>query len=1058
MTTPPSGRRDRKASPLPGLLALIALGLLAVGLAGGAAPRTASGPATPAVPADHARKMALGQELFRQKVRPLLTERCLKCHGGGKTRGGLDMTHRDSLLRGGDNGPVVLPGKAKASRLYKLAAHLDEPHMPPKSDGLGKDQLAHLAAWIDLGAPYDRPLLDKAGPGIKKPLVVSDEDRNFWSFQPLRRPAVPAVQNAAWCANPIDRFILARLEAKGLSPTAPADRRTHIRRATFGLTGLPPTPDEVDAFVHDRAPRADERLVERLLASPRHGERWARHWLDIVRFAESHGFEHDYDRPTAWPYRDFVIRALNQDLPYDTFVRWQIAGDEIAPDDPLALTATGFLAAGVHSTQITQNQVEKERYDELDDIVRTLGTAMLGLTVGCARCHDHKYDPIPTRDYYRLVSTFTTTVRSEVDVELSPAAARQARTAFAAEQARLDDAVRAYERDVLPGHLDRWLATRPRPAQPAPWVLLEPVSAKSAGGATLTPLGDGSLLATGKSPAFDTYTFVAHTRLQGITSIRLEALAHPSLVRGGPGRAPNGNFALSDFRVRAAPLNAPAKAVPVKLVRPRATFEQRGLPVAATLDADPRSAWAIDPQFGKDHAAVYETERPLGFAGGTVLTFTLAFKNNNRHSIGRPRLSVSTERPPAPLAGEALPAEVRGILARLDKDGAARPTAAERTTLLRWFRGRDARHQQLALQAEAHRRRGANVGKTKALICSEGLKPVRLHSQGADFLEHTHFLKRGDPNQKEGIATPGFLQVLMRGPEDEKRWQVAPPPGWRTSYRRRGLANWITDVDRGAGHLLARVIVNRLWQHHFGQGLVRTPSDFGLQGERPTHPELLDWLAGELIANGWRLKPIHKLILTSSTYRQGSAFDRVKSQADPDNRLLWRRVPRRLEAEVIRDSLLAVGGELDGRMFGPGTLDQKHKRRSIYFFVKRSQLIPMMVLFDAPDGLQGIEQRTTTTIAPQALLLMNNELVRGSAAGFARRVAPTGKRLPDAVRSAYAVALGRAPSPRELADSVAFVREQAASYREEGKAGPDQLALADFCQVLLELNEFIYVD
>jgi hypothetical protein len=336
---------------------------------------------------------------------------------------------------------------------------------------------------------------------------------------------------------------------------------------------------------------------------------------------------------------------------------------------------------------------------------------------------------------------------------------------------------------------------------------------------------------------------------------------------------------------------------------------------------------------------------------------------------------------------------------------------------------------------------------------------VRLHTQGGDFLDQTHFLKRGDPNQKEGVADPGYLQVLMRSPDQEKHWQSAPPAGWRTSYRRRALAEWITDVDQGAGQLLARVIVNRLWQHHMGRGLVSTPSDFGQQGERPTHPELLDWLAGELIHNGWRLKPIHKLIMTSAVYMQGGESDRQRTQADPENRLLWRRPARRLEAEVIRDSLLAVSGSLDPRMFGPGTLDVSQKRRSIYFFVKRSQLVPTMVLFDAPDALLGLEQRSSTTIAPQALMLMNNAIVRSYADGFARRIAPAeGKSLDDAVRSGYQIALGRQPREPELTESVQFIQQQMESYKAEQKKEAQQLALGDFCQVLMSLNEFVYVD
>ena len=380
----------------------------------------ASGPASAesTVPPDHAEKMTRGQEIFTKSVRALLTDKCLRCHGGEKTRSGLDLGSREGLLKGGDKGPVVVVGQSKASRLYQYVAHLDKPVMPPKEDKLPDAAVAQLAAWIDSGAPYDKPLIEKTV--AKKPMRVTDEDRKYWAFLPLQRPPEPAVKNAAWRRTPIDSFVLAKLEEKGLTPNAPADRRKLIRRAYFDLLGLPPAPEEVEAFVADPDPDAYDKLIDRLLDNPHYGERWARHWLDLAHYADSHGYEQDYDRPTAYFYRDFLIKAFNQDLPYDTFVKWQLAGDEFEPDNPLALTATGFLGCGTHATQITQNQVEKERYDELDDIVRTTGTTFLGLTVGCARCHDHKYDPIPTRDYYRMMSTFTTTVRSDMDIDFDP--------------------------------------------------------------------------------------------------------------------------------------------------------------------------------------------------------------------------------------------------------------------------------------------------------------------------------------------------------------------------------------------------------------------------------------------------------------------------------------------------------------------------------------------------------------------------------------------------------------------------------------------------------------
>ncbi|HET6324009.1 MAG TPA: DUF1553 domain-containing protein, partial [Planctomycetaceae bacterium] len=472
------------------------------------------------------------------------------------------------------------------------------------------------------------------------------------------------------------------------------------------------------------------------------------------------------------------IRAFNEDLPYDTFVRWQLAGDEFAPHDSMALMATGFLAAGVHSTQITKNEVEKQRYDELDDMLATTGNAILGLSVGCARCHDHKFDPIPQADYYRLLSAFTTTVRTEVDLQ-------------------------------------------PRPTD------LKPV---------------------------------------------------------------------------------------------------------------------------------------------------------------------------------------------------------------------------------------------KALIASEGLPPVRLHTQGDDFFKETFFLGRGDVNQKQGAAPLGFLQVLMRSPDGPKHWPAEPPKGSRTSYRRTALADWLTDTQAGAGQLVARVIVNRLWQHHFGHGIVATPNDFGTRGERPSHPELLDWLAAELIRHNWQLKPIHRLILTSAAYRESGEADRAKESLDPLNRYFWRHEKRRLEGEVVRDALLACGNRLDERMFGPGSLDEAQRRRSIYFTVKRSELVAMMQVFDAPEALSSMGDRPSTTIAPQALLLLNNANVRADARAFAARLLPALDRSPaEAVRNGYRMALCRDPRPEELEDSITFIEQQRALHAADSKAAGGstharEAALLDFCQVLMCLNEFVYVD
>ena len=1003
-----------------------------------------------------------GVAFFEKRIRPVLVDRCYRCHSTGaeKVKGELYLDSRARMLQGGETGPAIVSGNPETSLLVKAIRYKDDHlKMPPKGR-LPDAVIRDFEEWIRRGAPDPRTAA--AVPRKKKKGIDIEAGKKYWAFQPLKRVDVPDVKNKAWCRTPIDRFVAALLEEKGLAPNAEVDRRKLIRRATFDLVGLPPTPEEVDAFVRDASPRAYEKLIDRLLGSRHYGERWARHWLDVARFAESHGFEQDYDRKHAYPYRDFVIRALNRDMPYDRFVQWQIAGDELAPDDPLAWMATGFLGAGVFPTQLTEVEFEPSRYDELDNMAATMGNAMLGLTIGCARCHDHKFDPISTRDYYRLISTFTTAIRSELDFELNPEEHRKALAEWEKERAPLVAERERFEKEDLPARFARWAAGGPDRKRPSPaWMVLDDMETKSHGGATFRKLEDGSFLATGDNPRNDKWSFTARTRLTGITAVRLETLAHPSLKKGGPGRAGNGNFALSVFRISARPLKGTGKPIEAKMVTAKATFQQnRGsLSVAGSIDGDRVSGWAVDPQFGKDHAAVFEFDKPIGFDGGMELTFHFEFNNNVHHSIGRPRLSVTTRPRPVGLKGDSARQALVELLAVLGT-GKLKPDQQE--AVLKAYRTVDPEWRKRDRAIQDHRARKPKPALTKVMVTTEGRKPIKHHADGRGFphfYKETYFLGRGDTNRKQGVATQAFLRVLMNAPEMEKRWQKEPPEGARSSHRRAALARWLTDTEAGAGALLARVIVNRLWQHHLGRGIVATPNDFGLQGQRPTHPELLDWLATELIARGWRLKEIHRLITTSAAYRQSTAFDPAKSKVDPENRLFWRREFRRLEGEAIRDSMLSLGGLLDTRMFGPGTLDEANPRRSIYFMIKRSKLIPMMQLFDAPEALVSIGRRSSTTVAPQALMFMNNSNVRRYATGFARRLAPeAGRSLEAAVEAGYRLAISRAPTPDERQANATFIREQEASYRKEGRPSPRELALADFCQVLFGLNEFLYVE
>ena len=1021
--------------------------------------------AAPPVSEKHAAEMTRGLTLFKNDVRAVLKQHCVKCHGGDKTRGGLDLTTRERLIKGGDEGVVVIPGKAKESLLFRLISHLEKPNMPAKNPKLPDDAIQKIAQWIDLGAPYDQPLIVK--PGLTKGMQVTDDDRNFWSFAPLKKPSAPLVKNKKWTHNEIDRFVLRKLEEAKITPNGPAEPRVLIRRLYFDLIGLPPTPKEVDNFLKAsliNRQSALENVVDRLLASKHYGERWGRHWLDVARFAESHGFEQDYDRKFAFHYRDFVIKALNADMPYDQFVKWQIAGDEFAPDNPLAMMATGFLGAGVFPTQLTEKEFESARYDELDDMANTTGTAMLGLTIGCARCHDHKFDPIPVRDYYRFINTFATTIRSEIDLpvngDISAAAAK-----WEKEHTPLVAALAKWEKNELPRRFAAWAKNPPKfTAKKFQWMILDHLQPKSLDGATFTKQADGSFLLSGKNPGNDRWVLTADLQATGLNAIRIEALTHNSMKHNGPGRAVNGNFALSDIRVFAAPKKG-GKRQPVKLVNPRATHQQNtgGLSVASSIDGDKRkSGWAVDVGgIGKEQAAVFEFAAPIGFEGGTVLTVEMDFFVNTSHTIGRPRLAVTAAPKPVAIKGDARAALLAMLMETLKKAGGAdKLNARQRAELLKIYRTQDAEWTKLDAKVQQHLAAKPQPKMEKVQVTSEGFKPTKHHADGRGFphfYKQTYFLKRGDPNQKQGEATQGFLQVLMRGGKNEKSWQVAPPEGGRTSYRRRSLANWMTDTQNGAGHLLARVIVNRLWQHHLGRGIVNTPNDFGLQGELPTHPQLLDWLASELIEGGWRLKPLHKQIVMSATYRQSSGYDAAKMKADPLNKLHWRRTPARLQAEVIRDSLLEISGLLDTKMYGAGTLDERMKRRSIYFMIKRSRLIPTMQLFDSPEPLVSQGIRPSTIIAPQALHFMNNAQVREAAVALASQFE---KKTDDgeAISLAYQAVIGREPTNAETKSISAFMNAQAESYKAGGRNDARKLALADLAQVLFGLNEFIYVN
>jgi hypothetical protein len=988
---------------------------------------------------------------FEAKIRPVLAEQCYQCHsaeakGNKKLKGGLFLDSRSGLLTGGDTGPAIMAGKPDQS-LLMTAIRWQDPdlQMPPKSR-LADAVVGDFAAWIAMGAPDPR-----SGPAAPaKPGIDLAKGRAFWAFTPLHLTAPPQVKQADWVKTPIDRFILARQEAAGILPSAPIGREKFIRRASYAVTGLPPTPAAVAAYVADPGYDADVRMIDRLLADPAYGECWGRHWLDVVRYAESGGYEFDGYRASAYHYRDWVIRALNADLPYDEFIRAQIAGDKLKPADYDSACATGFLVAGPYPGQITAKTKERIRYDQLDDMVATIGSSMLGLTIGCARCHDHKFDPLPQRDYYALAAALARTEQAEIKVNREAADMKRRVQEHELGERALREALSTFAEGEFPKRFAAWQKTDlPRLASTTPWQAIEPLSAE-AHNAILEVTADGRVRNIANREKRDLYTVKAFTGQRGLIGFRIDVFAGDDLPGHGPGLSSNGNFVLTDLKIIARPHDPALKAKPItlKLKAGAATFEQKDYPLSATLDNSPDSGWGVFPQTGKDHAATFAIDgNAFGFPGGTELEFQISF---DYFAVGILRLSLAVDahqaKAAAPDAALAIPAlsdaveaqDLREIQAELNRDGGQLPPA-ERDLQLRWFTRFDQTAAQLVEALRDHQRHMPRPETMTVYSTTTGGQDVYL-------------LRRGEVDNKDIKSDPGFLQVLEDG--SASRWQRT-----EDGDPRLGLCRWITDPDNGAGRLLARVMVNRLWKYQFGRGLVATPNDFGLQGERPSDPELLDYLAGELIRNGWRLKPLQRQLMLSAVYRQGADESGSNRARDPDNKLWWQRPALRLEAEAIRDSLLAVGGMLERTMFGPALEDIVAPRRSVYLRVRRSELFPFLTLFDAPEPSQSNGDRGATTQPTQALALMNSPFIHRAADNLGKIAMTPGTSLPDAIARAFHLALSRAPTADEVAKLTIFFAQQQTLIRGSQPATEvDGRAMARLCLVVLSLNEFIYVD
>jgi len=962
---------------------------------------------------------------FARDIQPLLASRCYDCHGPEKAKGGLHLTTLKNALRGGESGePSFIAGASARSLLIKRVTTLDEDDvMPQKSERLAPAEVALLRRWIDEGA-------------------VWPENLKHWAYVKPVRPPLPALASTAPAArplNPIDRFVFARLEKEGLAPAPAVDAARWLRRVSLDLVGLPPSPHDVAAFLAD-APAGEPayaRVVDRLLASPHYGERWARPWLDLARYADSHGFQRD-DLRDLWPYRDWVVRAMNADLPFDRFTVMQLAGDllpEAHPKkNPDPLIATGFHRATPTNVEAGTDQ-EEGRVNQVFDRVNTTGAVWLGTTLECAQCHHHKYDPISQRDYYRLFAFFNHTER-ETDftsakalaalkfigpyLTLPDPAADAAQSTLAIRTAELDTriaAASARARADFPAWEQSLVASLATAGQTHP---LEIAEFGSSGEVEFRQLPDRSLVID-SAPESDIYVVTVRTKLTGITGFKLDALTDPSLPGSGPGRGAvaRPNFILNGFQITATPASGPP--APVKLVRASASFSQPKFAVENLLrpEINPREGWAISPQFARDHWAIFETDAPLGSAAGTTFTFRLTQQSGAARMIGRLRLSALTGR----IGGTTISAEVAAALAVAP----AQRTTAQTEALHAYHLASDTAVAALRQEKTRLASLVTPVSSPRTLVMRELAQP-----RATTVMTRGNFLDPGEPVQP---GTPAMLH---------------PFPSSTAQPTRLDLARWLVDPENP---LVARVTVNRWWAEFFGRGLVGTPEDFGAKGDAPTHPELLDWLSVEFVAHGWSMKHLHRLIALSATYRQSSRISPEAWTRDDQNRLLARGPRFRLDAEAIRDNALAVAGLLSPTLGGPpvrpfqpaGLWDNKvggdkvtydlstgedAYRRGLYTVWKRGSPYPSFINFDATARTACTVRRSRSNTPLQALTLLNDPVYVEAARALAARVV---REYPDAavpvrLRHAFQLCLARPPSPVELAALERLHAQQSAAH------------------------------
>lgn len=978
---------------------------------------------------------------FDRVIAPLLSTRCLECHRGSTPEGKLDLTRRSSMLRGGESGPAFDPDNPVASLLLQRVL-ADE--MPPKK-ALSESEKQLLTQWVKSGARWGTEPIDP-----DRFSTDSHAGLDWWSLQSQKRAVPPPA--TPWSEGPIDAFVEAGLLRNGITPAPSADRLTLIRRLSFDLLGLPPSPAEVEAFLADESPDAWPKLVDRMLESPHYGERWARHWLDVVRFGESNGFEYDEPRDNAWPYRNWVIDAFNADLPWDEFVRLQIAGDVLRPGDPAAAAAAGFLVAGAHNTTLPSSDRMRKSMaqDEMEDLVGSVGQAFLGLTVNCARCHDHKFDPISQAEYYSMAAALAGVRHGTRDLQipLSPSQQKQQATSEA-QLASLEAARNAIIEPVR----ERLLKDR---VPAIPQKLPQPIAAWEFDGNLNDSIGslhgtahgtarieNGILVLDGSAAWVSTTaiktglkqkTLEAWVQLDdpnqgggGVVSVQTpDGAVFDAIVYGE--REPRRWMAGSNGFVRTAALNgseeteAASKFIHVAIVYAAdgtITAYREGQLYGQSYRPGDLQTFAPDGVqvlFGLRHGP------PGGnrFLRGRIDRARIYDRPLNADEIAASAYASGASIVPMSVVLAALPAAQQQQLQQLDQQ-----IARERTLL-----------QDLA------------ASRLTSFYTCVGADPGI-----------THVLRRGDVSQPGDVVRPGGLRAVAGGNSDFGLPENAPD-----AARRNALAAWITHPDNP---LFARVAVNRIWQYHFGQGLVTTSGDFGFSGGKPSHPELLDWLAVTFREGGYRVKALHRQILLSAAWRQSSAFRPEAAKIDADNRLIWRRAPQRLEAEAIRDSMLAITGRLDRTIGGRGYRDLRHFkfkgsnfyeslvesaeadagagvwRRTIYRFAPRGGRNPFLDTFDCPDPSASAPRRASTTTPLQALALLNNDLTFEMADALANRAVQEGASTPEAqLRAILRLTLTRDTTPADIEDGIPFIREH---------------GLAAWCRVLLNSNDFLYV-